>query len=81
MNRIEKVKRRLMAALAAGLAGVILFCTVPEKIQCFAQNKADQAKITAWWGTIYPRFCFSSAEENNGEKLKISFWLAQALDW
>ena len=40
--------------------------------------------VTAWWGTLYPKFCFSQfPEENKGQKddIKISFWLAQALDW
>jgi len=33
---------------------------------------------------LYPKFCFSQfPEENKGQKddIKISFWLAQALDW
>lgn len=53
--------------------------------------KAETRNVTAWWGSIYPEFCFcepQKTDENtveikeNGQKpqLKISFWLAKALD-
>lgn len=49
----------------------------------------------AWWGSIYPEFCFARPAENeeeteadegvageNGEQPpRLSFWLAKALDW
>lgn len=39
-------------------------------------------RVYAWWGTIYPEFCFEKAEDDGENKpVKISFWLAQALDW
>lgn len=39
-------------------------------------------KVYAWWGTIYPEFCFEKVEDNGENKpVKISFWLAKALDW
>lgn len=34
--------------------------------------------VYVWWGTIYPKFCFSERKEG---KLKISFWVAKAFDW
>ena len=41
-----------------------------------------QPQFYAWWGTIYPEFCFEKAEDNGENKpVKISFWLAPALDW
>lgn len=41
-----------------------------------------QPQVYAWWGTIYPEFCFEKVEDNGENKpVKISFWLAQALDW
>lgn len=49
-----------------------------------AERRQEQTAVTAWWGTLYPKFCFSQfPEENKGQKddIKISFWLAQALDW
>ncbi|MDO4339456.1 MAG: hypothetical protein Q4C91_15430 [Eubacteriales bacterium] len=47
---------------------------------------------TAWWGTMYPGFCFSErpgkssspGKNSEGSEIagrKISFWLAKALDW
>ena len=54
------------------------------KIAKIAERRQEQAAVTAWWGTLYPKFCFSQfPEENKGQKddIKISFWLAQALDW
>ena len=45
-------------------------------------NGSRQPQVYAWWGTIYPEFCFEKVEDNGENKpVKISFWLAQALDW
>lgn len=34
-----------------------------------------QPQFYAWWGTIYPEFCFEKAEDNGENKpVKISFW-------
>ena len=35
--------------------------------------------LTAWWGTLYPKFCFS--ETSSGSEVKISFWLAKVMGW
>lgn len=44
----------------------------------------------AWWGAMYPEFCFAKPwedqpanekEEEEGQRPKLSFWLAKALDW
>lgn len=41
-----------------------------------------QPEFYAWWGSIYPEFCFEKVEKNEENKpVKISFWLAKALDW
>ena len=48
------------------------------------QNRKEQAAVTAWWGTLYPKFCFSrfpSDDKVKKDDIKISFWLAQALNW
>jgi len=34
---------------------------------------------SAWWGTMYPEFCFS--EGSGDSPRKISFWLAEVLEW
>lgn len=56
-----------------------------------AKNTADNAhnipefynpQLYAWWGTIYPEFCFEKGEDTDETKpVKLSFWLAKALDW
>jgi hypothetical protein len=38
--------------------------------------------MTAWWGTLYPEFCFSDIPEGSERTdIKISFWLARVLNW
>ena len=32
--------------------------------------------VVAWWGSLYPQFCFSQTDQ----KPKISFWLAKAIE-
>ena len=47
------------------------------------------APVQAWWGFIYPQFCFARPDRDGQEEkkedqekdVKISFWLAKALDW
>lgn len=56
-----------------------------------AKNTEDNAhnipefynpQLYAWWGTIYPEFCFEKGEDTDETKpVKLSFWLAKALDW
>ena len=65
---------RIKAALLAGLAGAVLANTFPGQIR-------KQAAVSAWWGTIYPKFCFADAKKDGKGSVKISLWLAQALDW
>ena len=39
-------------------------------------------QMYAWWGTLYPEFCFEKGEDAGESKtVKLSFWLAKALDW
>ncbi len=60
------------------LVAMILAGSILEKN--FAGSR--QPQVYAWWGTIYPEFCFEKVEDNGENKpVKISFWLAQALDW
>ncbi|MBQ7371286.1 MAG: GerAB/ArcD/ProY family transporter [Blautia sp.] len=58
-------------------------------------STADDPRLMAWWGTMYPRFCFmetahekettrsqkAGAEQTGAGDLEISFWLAKVLDW
>ena len=79
-----KTTKKLTITIIGRLAGVILAGMMPQQLQNFAQKRQEQTAVTAWWGTLYPKFCFSQIpEENKNQKddIKISFWLAQALDW
>ena len=80
-NRLAK---KLAVTLTAGMLGVFLVETVPARVYKIVENRQEQTAVTAWWGTLYPKFCFSQLPtEDKGKKddIKISFWLAQALDW
>lgn len=83
-NKFFSETKRLAFTLAAVLAGAILTVAMPESIQRTAQIRREEAAVTAWWGTLYPKFCFSRFPAVNKEKnddIKISFWLARVIDW
>lgn len=83
-SKNKKLRRKLSFVLFVAAVGVLMMRAMPGmsgKIAKIAERRQEQ---TAWWGTLYPKFCFSQfPEENKGQKddIKISFWLAQALDW
>lgn len=54
---------RIKAALLAGLAGAVLANTFPGQIRNLAVQHREQAAVSAWWGTIYPKFCFADAKK------------------
>ena len=61
-------KHRLQISLLAGLLAISLFgSAVPAQ---------PAPGVMAWWGSLYPQFCFSETDQ----KPKISFWLAKALE-
>ena len=44
-------------------------------------KSAARPQMYAWWGTLYPEFCFEKGEDAGESKtVKLSFWLAKALD-
>ena len=70
-NRKVYIKKNILAAI------IIAGGTWEKRITDF-----ENPKVYAWWGTIYPEFCFEKVEDNGENKpVKISFWLAKALDW
>lgn len=49
-------------------------------------TNTQQEYLTAWWGTLYPQFCYAEIPESEDgpqrkPKVKISFWLAHVWDW
>lgn len=61
---------RIKAALLAGLAGAVLANTFPGQIRNLAVQHREQAAVSAWWGTIYPKFCFADAKKNGKGRCK-----------
>lgn len=70
----------------------VLEGTSPEFFDLSVKTgEVQNPSFLAWWGTMYPKFCFkitekektgeSSTETSGKRRVKISFWLAQALDW
>ncbi len=59
-----------------GLQGYVVSSLPGEPV---SGKEASDPGLVAWWGTLYPEFCYSQAPA--GAKRKISFWLAKALDW
>lgn len=61
-------KHRMQVSVLAGLLAIVLLGgSVPEQ-----RNPG----VMAWWGSLYPQFCFSQTDH----RPKISFWLAKALE-
>ena len=52
----KKRQRRLVLSLAAGLVGAFLVNAVPERTEYTENIYREQAQITAWWGSLYPKF-------------------------
>ena len=72
----ENKKERIRISVLAGMLAVILF---------YGSYGGDQHNMVAWWGTIYPRFCFAEETEKEEDtatdtRPKISFWLAKAIE-
>lgn len=74
MENLKNRKKRLCVSLIAAL-----FLTA-------VTGSGGQRNISAlaWWGSMYPQFCFAEKEEDNTKEeaeVKISFWLAKQLEW
>ena len=67
-DTLRNRKHRVQASILAGmLALALLGGSVPGP---------HTPGVMAWWGSLYPQFCFSQTDQ----KPKISFWLAKALE-
>lgn len=78
MERMKDRKQRMAVSLLAGMVAAVLAAGGPA---------VKTEGVLAWWGTLYPQFCFSriqketEQEKDRRPKTKLSLWLAQALDW
>lgn len=71
MEWLKNKKNRLAVSLFAAMAAAVL---VAGGIRDGAHTG-----VMAWWGTMYPEFCFAREEEDSPRK--IGFWLAEVLEW
>lgn len=81
MEVLRNTRRRIVLALITAL---VLTIAVPVTQKVDLVEKPHTEAVMAWWGTMYPDFCFSEKPESahkKGKKVKISFWLAKHLDW
>lgn len=79
MDCLRNWKKRLLLSVAAGMLAATFVSG--------ASLNVEDCNIMAWWGTLYPQFCFETvnAEDDNYENTvkqppKLSFWLAKALE-
>ena len=77
-----KIKSRIHILKRTGWAILLVSMILAGGIRAQDTFSSRDPKVYAWWGTIYPEFCFEKAEDSGENKpVKISFWLAQAMDW
>jgi hypothetical protein len=80
-----KYKKSILRLWSATLLAALL---------CIGQSGSAVGGLSpglAWWGTLYPKFCFMEAgveghaedpaAQNTIQRPKISFYLAKLLDW
>ena len=76
-----KIKSRIHILKRTGWAILLVSMILAGGIRAQDTFSSRDPKVYAWWGTIYPEFCFEKVEDNGENKpVKISFWLAKALD-
>lgn len=65
----EELKRRLMYSVIAGLMAAVLLAPMGNR----------KTVTPAWWGTLYPEYCYSQGTENESgddREVRIRFrWL------
>ncbi|MDC7289090.1 hypothetical protein NXH76_14870 [Blautia schinkii] len=66
MRWLKNRGNRLMVALLAGLAGAVLLAGMPGLPGMMAAVK-EPGGMMAWWGTMYPKFCFAEVQEDDEE--------------
>lgn len=79
MDWLRNWKKRMFFSVAVGMAAAVIFSGAPKNV--------EDSGIMAWWGTLYPQFCFERGSQNSAnyentvkQPPKLSFWLAKALE-
>ncbi len=79
MKQIYKKENRILLSMITGMMAVI-------SLLCGIQWRGSQKNVLAWWGTLYPQFCFEMRismaaimKISIKQRPKLSFWLAKAI--
>ena len=57
-SKNKKLRRKLSFVLLVAAVGVLMMRAMPGmsgKIAKIAESRQEQAAVTAWWGTLYPK--------------------------
>ena len=83
MDWLRNWKKRLLLSVMTGMLAV----TLPKGTSTATPGRVEDCSIMAWWGTLYPQFCFERGSQNSTnyentvkQPPKLSFWLAKALE-
>ena len=71
MSYLKRIQYHILVAI---LTAVIFFPNI--------ENVNKNSNILAWWGTIYPQFCFMEMpEEGKSQEAKprFHFWIAETI--
>lgn len=71
MKWLKNRKNRLLVSLLAAMAA--------SSLVVGGIRESAKTGVMAWWGTLYPEFCF--AEPGEDMPRKIGFRLAELLEW
>ena len=54
MKQIYKKENRILLSMITGMIVISLLCGI--------QWRGSQKNVLAWWGSIYPEFCFTELD-------------------
>ena len=63
MKQIYKKENRILLSMITGMIVISLLCGI--------QWRGSQKNVLAWWGSIYPEFCFSEWDQYGCRKISI----------
>lgn len=86
MKNRRNIKRCLVTAVLVGALAVLPagnqiaenYGQIADEIQQ-VQKTVSRRNLRAWWGSIYPEFCFQNSGDDKNCKLRIHFWILEKL--
>lgn len=74
MDWLRKRRNKWMLSIITGL---LLVSLSNVNVKEFQSRYTEKPQIVAWWGTLYPDFCFAEGVKEKGWETK--FWLKEFL--